>query len=297
MATRFAPLTPRSVQRSSLRTFVWALMTAYGVPRDEWAIGNTQLFLKAGQLPVLERLQRDGMPPDPEKLQEALRMIVQQRWRTAASAINFVLWLPRFAQHQRQARVQQRCRAGAPEASKARDIPLGAAISKNMDEWYWSLAISVVEAVLSMIIGHGQFRESSTNFDNEWKSILNDGLRPLRRSRAVASLLENDWDLAQVDADNLAVLLELLRAKNTLSSRSVHAASTTRTPLAPRSPLVPRNILRDILRLDVTSKQSPLSSRPRPDGKENAGAVWEWPCSSQASVMVPSDKKREANLV
>jgi len=60
VVARFTPLLPERLRRCSQRTFVQMLMSMYQVPKEEWALGDTQLFLKAGQLAALEELRRES---------------------------------------------------------------------------------------------------------------------------------------------------------------------------------------------------------------------------------------------
>mmetsp|Transcript_112184 Transcript_112184/g.216137 ORF Transcript_112184/g.216137 Transcript_112184/m.216137 type:complete len:885 (+) Transcript_112184:41-2695(+) len=126
VAVRFAPLLPSRLQRSSRRTQVQALLSAYRVPRSEWALGVTQLFLKAGQLPVLEELCNCGAPPDPAALAAAMRTIIRGRWRRAVTVLTFAAWLSRFARarKERRARLRQRLRAAVHALMAMRRLKL-----------------------------------------------------------------------------------------------------------------------------------------------------------------------------
>merc|ERR1719163_2053938 len=65
---RFKALLPENFQRYGDRTFIEALMLAYKVPKEDWALGMSRLFLKAGQLKKLEDMRSEGCKPDPEDL-------------------------------------------------------------------------------------------------------------------------------------------------------------------------------------------------------------------------------------
>jgi len=93
---RFRDLLPPSFQRYGLRTFIEALMLAYDVPKEDWALGMSRLFLKAGQLKALEDLRSKGAEPDPEKLQQIVRGIIRKRWLRAIHAVQLCNYLPRF---------------------------------------------------------------------------------------------------------------------------------------------------------------------------------------------------------
>lgn len=98
ITTRFKSLLPESFQRYGMRTFIEALMLAYEVPKDEWALGLSRLFLKAGQLKSLEDMREGGVTPDPEKLQQIVSGIVRKRWTRAIETVKLVQWLPKFLQ-------------------------------------------------------------------------------------------------------------------------------------------------------------------------------------------------------
>lgn len=96
ITTRFRDLLPENFQRYGMRTFIEALMLAYDVPRQEWALGMSRLFLKAGQLKALEGMRSEGSRPSPEKLAEIVRGIIQKRWKRAVHSISLCLWVPKF---------------------------------------------------------------------------------------------------------------------------------------------------------------------------------------------------------
>jgi myosin heavy subunit len=110
---RFQAMLPSDFARYGPRTFIEALMRVYGVPQDQWALGFTRLFLKAGQLQVLEALRDEGAQPDAARLADIIRDIVRRRWRRAVQAICFGLWLPKFvagAREERKMRSVAACR-------------------------------------------------------------------------------------------------------------------------------------------------------------------------------------------
>ncbi|CAJ1328020.1 unnamed protein product [Effrenium voratum] len=86
IVTRFRDLLPESFQRYGDRTFIEALMLAYDVHPQEWALGMSRLFLKAGQLKALEDMRAEGVQPDPEKLRQIVRQIIRKRWVRAKNA-------------------------------------------------------------------------------------------------------------------------------------------------------------------------------------------------------------------
>lgn len=96
LCNRFKSLLPEKFQRYGMRTFIEALMLAYEVPRSEWALGMSRLFLKAGQLKALEDMRAGGVVPKPEILEGIVKEIVRKRWSRACTAIRLCNWLPKF---------------------------------------------------------------------------------------------------------------------------------------------------------------------------------------------------------
>jgi len=96
ITTRFHDLLPERFQRYGMRTFIEALMLAYEVPREEWALGMSRLFLKAGQLSALEGMRSEGATPPAEKLAEIVRGIIKKKWMRAGHAIRLCNYLPKF---------------------------------------------------------------------------------------------------------------------------------------------------------------------------------------------------------
>merc|ERR1719424_90172 len=93
---RFKALLPEKFSRYGQRTFIEALMLAYEVPREQWALGMTRLFLKAGQLKALEDMRADGVKPNPENLERIVKQIIRKRWSRACTAIKLCNWLPKM---------------------------------------------------------------------------------------------------------------------------------------------------------------------------------------------------------
>jgi len=108
ITTRFAHLLPARMRTCSKRTLATLLMHAYKIPRTEWAVGFTKLFLKAGQLRVMDQVSRDGLAPNRSTLEGALRVEIVSRWRHALVAVGFLLWLRRRAR--RRADLRRRVR-------------------------------------------------------------------------------------------------------------------------------------------------------------------------------------------
>jgi len=96
MNTRFRDLLPEKFQRYGMRTFIEALMLAYDVPRAEWALGMSRLFLKAGQMKALEDMRYSGAKPDPDKLAKIVSGIIRKKWIRAVNAVQLCLFVPKF---------------------------------------------------------------------------------------------------------------------------------------------------------------------------------------------------------
>eukprot|EP00392_Amoebophrya_sp_AT5.2_P006175 g6185.t1 len=84
------------------RTFLQALMLAFELPKSDYALGTSKLFLKSGCLAVVDKLTagNDGKIP-PEVTKKLRLLIVRKKKRRVLHVIQLCLWLPRF---QRQIR-------------------------------------------------------------------------------------------------------------------------------------------------------------------------------------------------
>jgi len=96
LTRRFKDLLPEKFQRYGMRTFIEALMLVYDVPRDQWELGMSRLFLKAGQLKALEDMRSGGVKPDPDKLAAIVSGIIRKRWKRAIQSVSLCLYVPRF---------------------------------------------------------------------------------------------------------------------------------------------------------------------------------------------------------
>ncbi|CAE6931521.1 MYO6 [Symbiodinium sp. CCMP2456] len=101
---RFRSLLPESFQRYGMRTFIEALMLAYDVPNEDWELGVSRLFLKAGRLKALEDLRSEGAVPDPEALRRIVQGIIRKRWIRAIHAVQLCHYLPKLLEEIRAAR-------------------------------------------------------------------------------------------------------------------------------------------------------------------------------------------------
>mmetsp|Transcript_1678 Transcript_1678/g.5033 ORF Transcript_1678/g.5033 Transcript_1678/m.5033 type:complete len:1255 (+) Transcript_1678:46-3810(+) len=106
IATRFGDLLPEGFRRYGPRTFIEALMLAYEVPRGEWALGTSRVFLKAGQIRALEAMRSAGTRPAADRLAGIMRTVVRGRWKRAVNAActcSFMAKLPILARRERAA--------------------------------------------------------------------------------------------------------------------------------------------------------------------------------------------------
>jgi len=108
ISQRFKALLPERFQHFGMRTFIEALMLAYDVPQDQYALGMSRLFLKAGQLRALEEMRSEGATADPEKLAMIVSGIIRKRWKRATEAIKLCNYIPTFISKIYQKRAAQK---------------------------------------------------------------------------------------------------------------------------------------------------------------------------------------------
>jgi len=151
ISLRFQDLLPASFQRYDRRTFIEALMLAYDVPRSDWVLGMSRLFLKSGQLRALNDLRYGGAQPEAEKLVVIVSAIVRKRWNRAVHAIRLCNWLPSLlAQIHARRAIHALCQVTAVTARLA--LPLNAAkhrVAKrrHVVQKRWRRAVSAVQCL------------------------------------------------------------------------------------------------------------------------------------------------------
>jgi len=74
------------------------------VPNEDWELGVSRLFLKAGRLKALEDLRSEGAVPDPEALRRIVQGIIRKRWIRAIHAVQLCHYLPKLLEEIRAAR-------------------------------------------------------------------------------------------------------------------------------------------------------------------------------------------------
>jgi hypothetical protein len=104
---RFTKLLPEDFKRYKDRDFVEAIMIAFELPEKEWTVGTSRLFLKAGQLRVLENLLDSGSVASQDMIMRIVRQFARKKFRAARNAIRFAIWLPRYARSLRRATVRR----------------------------------------------------------------------------------------------------------------------------------------------------------------------------------------------
>ena len=88
---RFVSLLPEDFQRYDRRTFVESVMKAFEIPAPDWELGVSKLFLKSGQLRILESLKESGCGASKEALSRLRRDIVRKKWRRARLVVKLVV--------------------------------------------------------------------------------------------------------------------------------------------------------------------------------------------------------------
>jgi hypothetical protein len=103
---RFANLLPADFQRYRDRDFCEAIMLAFEIDSKQWTVGTSRLFLKAGQLRVLEHLLDSKSMASQEMISKIRTQFLRKKWRAARSAIRFAIWLPKHAKKLRTVAVR-----------------------------------------------------------------------------------------------------------------------------------------------------------------------------------------------
>jgi myosin heavy subunit len=81
---RFSNLLPVEFQQYAERDFVEAILLAFEIDKTEWTVGLTRLFLKAGQLRVLEYLLDSGSAASKEMLKKIRLHFVHKKMETGS---------------------------------------------------------------------------------------------------------------------------------------------------------------------------------------------------------------------
>lgn len=105
VAASFAGCLP-GTEGFSDRLLTELLMHAFQVPRAEWRLGVSQLFLKAGQLASLEELSANPPRLDADRLAAARSTARRLRWRRALHAVTLLCYLARRLRNRRRRRMK-----------------------------------------------------------------------------------------------------------------------------------------------------------------------------------------------
>jgi len=200
ITTRFRSLLPESFQRYGMRTFVEALMMAYEVPENQWALGMSRLFLKAGQLHALEEMRSEGSSLSSEKLQEIVRAIVRRRWIRAGHAIRLCNYLPRFMNGIYTRRARNSLSQVATLSSRL--LPRLLAARKRVADRHVAVRHRFVRAVHAITLSKDLFRKIQQKRRDHWvaewqKSVtlIVQAKRWLKRARRTIMEIEHKREL------------------------------------------------------------------------------------------------------
>jgi hypothetical protein len=81
-------------------------MLAFEMDPTQWTVGTSRLFLKAGQLHMLEHLLDSGSMASKEMIIKIKRQFLKKKWRAVRSAVLFANWLPKYARRLRTVAVR-----------------------------------------------------------------------------------------------------------------------------------------------------------------------------------------------
>lgn len=101
LRARFSEMLPPDFDRYNDGEFMWAIMTAFDIPRSEWTLGNRRLFLKAGQLKALENLREVGSAASNDVIQRIRSLFVIKKVRRVCVTVRVAFWWQRHARKQR----------------------------------------------------------------------------------------------------------------------------------------------------------------------------------------------------
>eukprot|EP00930_Biecheleria_cincta_P042317 TRINITY_DN29114_c0_g1_i1.p1 TRINITY_DN29114_c0_g1~~TRINITY_DN29114_c0_g1_i1.p1 ORF type:complete len:1380 (+),score=230.46 TRINITY_DN29114_c0_g1_i1:60-4199(+) len=90
---RLKRMLPPEFERYSHRDFLHAVLIAWNMDESQWTLGTRRLFLKAGQLRVLEDLKDLGGQASQEVIKSICRRFAKKKVKAAAHAIEIVCYL------------------------------------------------------------------------------------------------------------------------------------------------------------------------------------------------------------
>ncbi|CAK0904918.1 unnamed protein product [Prorocentrum cordatum] len=92
---RFQKLLPAEFNNYSNRDFVHAIMLAFEMDETQWTLGTKRLFLKAGNLRVLEELRDTGCVASGGMLRKIRAKFARKKFRAALVVIRLMIWWPK----------------------------------------------------------------------------------------------------------------------------------------------------------------------------------------------------------
>merc|ERR1719193_945421 len=99
---RFRPLLPTEYfAHMDNRTFIEALMMAFGVTKSDFCLGASKLFMKSGKMAVLEKLKVSGEQADEYVVTTVMRYIRQKKIKRCMTLVGFLIWFRKAAKQQR----------------------------------------------------------------------------------------------------------------------------------------------------------------------------------------------------
>jgi hypothetical protein len=99
---RFTQLLPADFNRYSDRDFVLAIMLAFEIDESQWTLGTKRLFLKAGQLRVLENLRDCGSKASKDIIWKIRMQFARKKVRAWVTVISLMVWWPNHMKKQRR---------------------------------------------------------------------------------------------------------------------------------------------------------------------------------------------------
>lgn len=91
---RFAGMLPREFDSYKNGEFMEAVMLAFAIDSSEWTVGTRRLFLRAGQLKVLESLREDGTSASQELLKRIRLHFARKKMRSVVAKAKVLrVWL------------------------------------------------------------------------------------------------------------------------------------------------------------------------------------------------------------
>jgi len=92
---RFEQLLPAEFNHYSNRDFVHAIMLAFEIDETQWTLGTKRLFLKAGNLRVLEELRDTGCVASGAIIRKIRLQFARKKLRAALVVIRLMIWWPK----------------------------------------------------------------------------------------------------------------------------------------------------------------------------------------------------------